>query len=1108
VNLSLRSLAVGVILGGVACGQSPAQTSTQEKVPKIVPSAELTADVEALATPYFGAGTAPSMRNSNKAEMTTVVVELSGDSVAVFQANAPGNQLSQDVVESVSNELKIAQRPVVAQIESSGGNVMATYQHAMNGIKVRIPASRVGSLTLLPGVKSVRHVGVYKLNDDLSLPYIGAPAAWNGPPGFHGEGINVADIDTGIDYTHADFGGPGTVAAYQAALATDTAPPPASLFGLTAPKVKGGIDLVGDHYGSANPDGSTDFTPAPDGNPLDCNSHGSHTAGTIAGFGVTTAGATYTGPYDNTTFTTNTTWNVGPCVAPKANIYAVRVFGCAGSTNVVTDAIEWVMDSSSTGGHPGVKIQVINMSLGSDYGNAESSDALVSTNASNAGIIVAAASGNASNIPWITSSPAAGDKVLTVAAIDSHLGTPGVVLTLNTGKTVTVQVSNGAPVPSGSAPLTVVPSVPAEGAGVNGIPLGCRDSDYANVAGKVVVTARGICARIYRAQAAFHFGAVGVILENNASGPGIFEGPIQSCIPGATPDNASGRPCGVGETPVLVTIPMYGLNGPPNTADAAAILAATSETPGTALTIPNATANQIASFSSAGPRIGYSADGVSSPAGHLKPNITGPGVSINSAGMGTGTGGLIDSGTSMATPHVAGVAALAIQAHPAWTTDQVRLAIANTASPTRVTNWAPRTSGGGLVQPFGATSTQVVVHGDTGDEGDLSLGTLDIVNDFSETHTLSVQNISTHPVSFSVASTPYAAGIGRAHTVTLSTSSLTVAAGRTGRINVTIAIPAATAGTSAGLREVGGFVTLTPTGNTNGGAVVNVPYYAVVHGRSDVSAAIIQPFGPSRPTSSAIIANDSATVTGSYDFYTWGGTGTRALGAHGIRGFGVKSAPAGANSSIAGDKILTFAFNTFKPNSTLDNAAISYQVNLWVTSDPATQAPDFGVFTEDFGLLSGTGAFNGQIATATIDIAAGALTVRFLATAPFDSTTALLPTLASDVGLTAGGATRFTYNVDTFFFADDAAAGADPIVDDSPFASFNAFSPALTASVTANTAIAVSTQASVGLTINQAEFALTPAMGIMIVSRENANGRAGDDDAKGGQALFFKVKQK
>ena len=51
----------------------------------------------------------------------------------------------------------------------------------------------------------------------MSVPYIGAPTVWSAPTNLRGEGIKIAIIDTGIDYTHANFSGPGTVAAYAAA---------------------------------------------------------------------------------------------------------------------------------------------------------------------------------------------------------------------------------------------------------------------------------------------------------------------------------------------------------------------------------------------------------------------------------------------------------------------------------------------------------------------------------------------------------------------------------------------------------------------------------------------------------------------------------------------------------------------------------------------------------------------------------------------------------------------------------------------------------------------------------------------------------------------------
>lgn len=86
----------------------------------------------------------------------------------------------------------------------------------------------------------------------------------------------------------------------------------------------------------------------------------------------------------------------------------------------------------------------------------------------------------------------------------------------------------------------------------------------------------------------------------------------------------------------------------------------------------------LASFSSRGPRFGDFA---------LKPEITAPGVTIIAArAAGTSLGGVFDahytalSGTSMATPHVAGAAALLVQAHPDWKAGQLKAALVSTAA--------------------------------------------------------------------------------------------------------------------------------------------------------------------------------------------------------------------------------------------------------------------------------------------------------------------------------------------------------------------------------------------------------------------------------------------
>src|SRR5207237_5199704 len=99
-------------------------------------------------------------------------------------------------------------------------------------------------------------------------------------------------------------------------------------------------------------------TPRPDPDPADCNGHGSHTAGTAAGFGVKADGTTFHGPYNSSTFSGDGTFRVGPGVAPEAKIYAYRVFGCGGSASdsVIVAALNQAMKD---------KVDVVSMSLGS-----------------------------------------------------------------------------------------------------------------------------------------------------------------------------------------------------------------------------------------------------------------------------------------------------------------------------------------------------------------------------------------------------------------------------------------------------------------------------------------------------------------------------------------------------------------------------------------------------------------------------------------------------------------------------------------------------------------------------------------------------------------------
>src|SRR6184192_2860681 len=830
-----------------------------------------------------------------------VVLKLADDPVAVLRSRIPGKQVSETDRQTIEANLRARQQPIVAAAEAEGAKVLATFQYAINGVKIRATPDQISRLATLPGVVAVKPVATYHIDNAHSVPFIGAPSAWQGPPGLHGEHIKVAHLDTGVDFTHANFGGPGTPAAFASAAATSTAPADPTLFGPNAPKVKGGTDLVGDNYDATSADPAKN-TPMPDPNPLDCNGHGSHTAGTLAGLGVSSTGATFAGPYDASTPVS--TFTIGPGVAPLADLYEVRVFGCNGSatTDVVVEGIDWAVQHG---------MQVISMSLGSDFGTEDSADAEASENAVNVGIVVVASAGNAGPGAYITGTPATGEKVIAVAAVDSHDQFPGAKLTLAPSGSVTAQESNGVAVVDG-AMLDVVVLPDTKGTGVGGVSLGCDPAEYtaAGVAGKLVVTVRGTCARVARAVYGQQAGAAAVAMINNAAGYPPYEGPINS-----NPDT------GIAYT---VTIPFLGVQGPTATNTDGATLAASSGATLSPTTVANPTFRQFASFSSAGPRGGD---------GHLKPDISAPGISVFSTGMGTGNHGVFMSGTSMAAPHVAGSAALAIQAHPAWDAADVAAAVVNTADATQLASNSARLGGNGLVQPFGATQTSVTAHAADGTPS-VSFGVAELTSDYSGVGNIVVENRGTAPASFALSVVKAA---GAPHTASVSPTSIALAAHQSQTVTVRLAVPAMTVGDSSLFRQVQGRVVMTPsTGNK--GVRLSVPYYLVPRARSLVNAQLTASGG----SRSIALSNRSGGITGTADFYAWGLRGSNVgLGATGLRAVGVQSFPDGANTQ------LVFAVNTFGRAS--NPVTMEYDVLVDVDGDGT---PDYDIVAADLGLLT------------------------------------------------------------------------------------------------------------------------------------------------------------
>ncbi|MCD0483060.1 S8 family serine peptidase [Streptacidiphilus sp. ASG 303] len=624
-----------------------------------------------------------------------------------------------------------------------GARVLYRTASVVSGLAVRVPADRLGALRGLPGVRAVHPISrKYRANTH-SVPLTGSPAVWAGSdavPGNTGRGVTIGVVDSGIDYTHADFGGPGTPEAYRAV--DGSRPAPAGLFPNV--KVVGGRDLVGDDYNTDPAEPPYQPDPHPDANPLDCtaNGHGTHVAGTAAGYGVTRDGRTYTGPYrpglDPAGF------RVGPGVAPGASLYALRVFGCHGSTDEIAHALDLAADPNQDGDFSD-RLDVVNLSLGGSFGDPGDGDAVAADRLAAAGTVVVASAGNDGDVYGIGSSPAVASRAIAVAAsVDGHTDADGIrVLPPRAapegsgpvpGPAVPGPAVPGPAVPAGPAPVPAAGSAPAPvppgptpapraaGAGPAPAPPGPTpaapgstpaapapavapgepdptaagtvvpahwsskypDWETRDVTGELALPADDAdgCAPFGPADAARLRGRVAVLAWTVRDAD-------RACGSTARADHAADAGAvGVvlaadgdqtGEISGDTRIPAVIVAR----ADGERLRAAAAS--GDPVRVRLAAPGNTLRGSVAQDRperadtlAGFSSRGNGLP-GLVKPDVTAPGETILSAQAGSGSGGVRKDGTSMSAPHVAGAAALVRAARPSWTPEQVKAALMDTA---------------------------------------------------------------------------------------------------------------------------------------------------------------------------------------------------------------------------------------------------------------------------------------------------------------------------------------------------------------------------------------------------------------------------------------------
>jgi subtilisin family serine protease len=583
--------------------------------------------------------------------------------------------------------LRASQADAIRAVEARGGVVLNRFSLLLNGFSAQMTALDAAVIRRFPGVERVQPSVIVTPGLTTSVPFIGAPKVWN-QLSARGQGVTVAVIDSGVDYTHADFGGAGTVGAYEANDPTKVEPG-----SFPTAKVIGGWDFVGDQ--GYDPQDPANDTPSPDPDPLDYvangGDHGTHVAGICCGAGVE--------------------GSVGRGVAPKAKILAYKIFDVAGTPDdIVIQAMERAADPNGDGDTED-HADVINMSLGADYSFTPIDNAAVRA-ATQAGIVVVMSAGNAGNQPnggpaYVAGAPGNAPAGIGVAAsIDqftaSTLDADPAIDWPDTGSIApqdwagsldadltgdvvdarafaTIADPDGAPAASDQILCAAAPS---------GSPF----------AGKIVLVYKGPFAdgdclvddKVLHAQQA---GANGVIIWDGFGG---------------LPTQYS-----VGTSAASVTIPAVDLSGADSEALAAAISpdAPASYNDETVSVTLHPDPSVIPGFEDR--MTDFTSEGPSRVNNLLKPDISAPGFAITSAWAGTGDGNATFDGTSMAAPHVAGAAALLVQLHPEWGPNQVKAALMNHATQ-KVDNLdgsgpvSAAVIGSGRVQVYPSGNTQVL----------------------------------------------------------------------------------------------------------------------------------------------------------------------------------------------------------------------------------------------------------------------------------------------------------------------------------------------------------------------------------------------------------------
>ncbi|WP_202867481.1 S8 family serine peptidase [Kribbella pittospori] len=576
-----------------------------------------------------------------------------------------------------SNWLDSRHNTVAAAV---GAKATRHYSTAINAFAANLSSQQVSELSKTPGVVAVTPDQLHQALDDKKptdfLKLSGKNGVWSalGGNAEAGKGVVVGVVDTGIWPESASLSGPklGTKPATEA----DPYRPYRSGDTIVMHKADGndftgsceaGEDFTADlcntklisakYFGDAwlgatPPEARADYA-----SPRDGEGHGTHTATTAAGrAGVDVAESGI---------------NFGTIsgVAPAAKIAVYKALwtgkGGVGSGGYTSDILAAIDQAVADG------VDVINYSVGSIFESAHTDPVqLAFLSAASAGIFVSAAGGNSGPVPssldntspWVTTVGAS-----TVAPYDA-------TVVLGNGEKYSGLSTS---IATAVGPLSLVTGAAARvesAAEYDGSQCLPGTLDSAKAAGKIVVCDRGVGARVDKSAEVKRAGGVGMVLLNLTDQDTVADSHAVPTVHLNTPGSLS--------------VKAYA-----GTAGATAQLV-----PGN-LTAQTTPYPQMADFSSRGPSLSSHGD-------LLKPDIAAPGVNVLAAVAPPSNGGhsyAFLSGTSMAAPHIAGLAALYLAKHPDWTPMMVKSALMTTTSDVKTASGAvdndPFARGAGEVQP-------------------------------------------------------------------------------------------------------------------------------------------------------------------------------------------------------------------------------------------------------------------------------------------------------------------------------------------------------------------------------------------------------------------------